>query len=117
MLFWRPAERELAENESDEKRSDQSDSSDSSDETGYAPKRSALRRAGQHVAEVLLQARLHLSARDDAIDQTMVEQEFGGLEARRQFGLGRVFDHSRSGKSDHGARFSDDQIADGRITR
>ena len=67
--------------------------------------------------EIVGQPLLHFLARDDGVDQAVVEEEFGGLKTGRQFGLGRVFDDARSGKADHGAGFGDDEIADARVTR
>ena len=68
-------------------------------------------RPGHQEVEILDQPLLHFLARHDGVDQAVIEQEFGGLKAGRQFGLGGVLDDARPGKADHRARLGDDQIA------
>lgn len=41
--------------------------------------------AGSQVIEIIDQARLHLFARNDCVNEAVIEQKFGGLKARRQF--------------------------------
>ena len=65
-----------------------------------------------HEIEIEDQAILHFFARDDGVDQAVVEEKFGGLEARRKFGLSGVFDDARPGETDHRARFGENEIAD-----
>src|SRR5436190_14892543 len=69
-----------------------------------------------HELQIINEAGLHFFARDDRVDQAMVEEEFGGLEARGEFGLGGILDNARAGEADHGAGFGDDQVAHAGVT-
>src|SRR5271169_6758071 len=55
--------------------------------------------------------RAHILARDDHIDHTMIEHEFGALEPRGKLLLYRLFDHSRPGKPDEAFRLCNNNVA------
>ena len=54
---------------------------------------------------------------DHPVDQPFFQQEFGGLEAFGQFGVGGLLNHAGTGEADHGSRFGDNHVADRRETR
>jgi len=56
---------------------------------------------------------LHLLARDDLVDEAVLEEEFGGLEAFGQFFLRGFLDDAGAGEADTGAGFGEDDIAEG----
>jgi hypothetical protein len=70
--------------------------------------------ARAHIIQVFDQLRFHLLARDDGINEAMIQQEFRSLKSGWQFRLGGVFDDTGTGETDHGSGLGNDQIADGR---
>lgn len=53
-------------------------------------------------------------SQNDAIDESLFEQEFGGLESFGQFLFDGIGDHTRPREADHGSRFRNDDVAEHR---
>ena len=56
--------------------------------------------------------RAQVVARNDAIDEAVLEQELGGMTARRERPAEELLGHARSGEADEGFRLGVDDIAE-----
>src|SRR5262245_35455613 len=63
-------------------------------------------------SDVVGELLLHFLARDDGVDESVVQKKLSSLKSGRQFSLRGVLDDSRAGKTNHGARFGKDQVTD-----
>src|SRR5277367_698505 len=66
--------------------------------------------------EGLGDVRLQFLARDNGVEETVVEEEFGGLKTFGQLLADGLFDHARAGKTDERAGLRNIQIAEHRVT-
>src|ERR1044071_4456415 len=66
--------------------------------------------ASSEVIEIFDELGFHFLARNDGINEAVIEQKFSSLKTRWKFRLGSVFDDTRTGKTDHSAWFGDDKI-------
>src|SRR5277367_1361321 len=65
--------------------------------------------------EGLADVRLQFLARDDGVEETVFEEEFGGLETFGKFPADGFVDHARAGKTDQRAGLRNIQIAEHRV--
>src|SRR5271155_3997791 len=65
--------------------------------------------------EGLCDVRLQFLARDDGVEEAVLEEELGGLKAFGKFLADGLFDHARAGKTDEGAGLRNIQIAEHRV--
>src|SRR5580704_12533052 len=66
--------------------------------------------------EGLGDVRLQFLARDDGVEESVLEEEFGGLKTFREFLADGLFDHARAGKTDERAGLRNIQVAEHRVT-
>src|SRR5277367_2101295 len=66
--------------------------------------------------EGLGDVRLQFLARNDGVEETVLEEEFGGLKTFGQLLADGLFDHARAGKTDERAGLRNIQIAEHRVT-
>src|SRR5581483_852841 len=78
--------------------------------------RGSLPKPDGHVIEIFQKLLFHFAARDDGVDESVIEEKFGRLKTGRQLGLRGVLDDARTGETNHCAGFGDDQIAHAGIT-
>ena len=65
-----------------------------------------------HEVQVENEAILHFFAGNDRVDQSVIEEELGGLEAGRKFRLRGVFNDAGAGETDHRAGFGEVKVPD-----
>src|SRR5271155_920080 len=67
--------------------------------------------------EGLGDVRFQFLARDDGVEEAVLEQEFGGLKTFGEFLADGLFDHPRAGETDESAGLRNIQVAEHRVTR
>src|SRR3984957_12453275 len=65
-----------------------------------------------HPTKRLRQILLHVFARNDGVEEAMLQQELGALKAWRKLLADGLLDDARSGKADQSVGFGDVQVAE-----